>query len=203
MAWLESQQSNHCNLLLSQRLGFSVRYVAVAAFTIWKDTFDHGWIMPFLTAGVWGKKSSVCWSNLSCDLTHLGRARYVCMGWRACGVAYAYDFPYATMDLAHDFLSWNLLCRDDARTSFQHFLKLSWNLLRLLCLLILLLVLLFVLTSDRKKTCCFVMLSAIPHVCAFGSMFLGFLGIQLAINSGWNWLSGIGVCWAGDLEVMH
>jgi len=31
-------------------------YVGVAAFTVWKDTFDHGWIMPFLTAGmfVWG-----------------------------------------------------------------------------------------------------------------------------------------------------
>ena len=28
----------------------------MAAFTIWRDTFDHGWIMPFLTAGmfVWG-----------------------------------------------------------------------------------------------------------------------------------------------------
>jgi len=31
-------------------------YVAVAAFTLWRDTFDHGWVMPFLTAGmfVWG-----------------------------------------------------------------------------------------------------------------------------------------------------
>lgn len=45
------------------------------------------------------------------------------------------------------------------------------------------------------------MFSAIPHICAFRS--LGFLGIQLAINSGWHWLSGIGVCWAGDLEEMH
>lgn len=42
---------------------------------------------------------------------HLGlSARYVCVGWRACGVTYAYDFPYATMDLAHNFLGWNLLC---------------------------------------------------------------------------------------------
>jgi len=32
-------------------VAFAARYVGVAAFTVWKDTFDHGWIMPFLTAG--------------------------------------------------------------------------------------------------------------------------------------------------------
>lgn len=33
-----------------------VLYLIMSAFTIWRDTFDNGWIMPFLTAGmfVWG-----------------------------------------------------------------------------------------------------------------------------------------------------
>eukprot|EP00437_Effrenium_voratum_P010223 CAMPEP_0181433004 /NCGR_PEP_ID=MMETSP1110-20121109/19065_1 /TAXON_ID=174948 /ORGANISM="Symbiodinium sp., Strain CCMP421" /LENGTH=420 /DNA_ID=CAMNT_0023556437 /DNA_START=43 /DNA_END=1305 /DNA_ORIENTATION=+ len=37
-------------------VGIFLLYVAVAAFTLWRDTFDHGWVMPFLTAGmfVWG-----------------------------------------------------------------------------------------------------------------------------------------------------
>eukprot|EP00440_Ansanella_granifera_P023768 gb/GFBE01025815.1/.p1 GENE.gb/GFBE01025815.1/~~gb/GFBE01025815.1/.p1 ORF type:complete len:423 (+),score=70.87 gb/GFBE01025815.1/:1-1269(+) len=37
-------------------VGIFILYLAVAAFTIWRDTFDHGFFMPFLTAGmfVWG-----------------------------------------------------------------------------------------------------------------------------------------------------
>ena len=40
-----------CVLGISSMVAFAARYVGVAAFTVWKDTFDHGWIMPFLTAG--------------------------------------------------------------------------------------------------------------------------------------------------------
>ncbi|CAK9103293.1 unnamed protein product [Durusdinium trenchii] len=107
---------------VSLAIGIFLLYVIVAAFTIWRDTFDHGWIMPFLTAGmfVWGGGPVV----LPMLMTFL-TPQWISPTIFLAGISFAEMMPGPVF---------NISC---------------------------------------------------------------FLGIQLAINSGWNWLPGIAVCWAG------
>ncbi|CAJ1442092.1 unnamed protein product [Effrenium voratum] len=103
-------------------VGIFLLYGAVAAFTIWRDTFANDFVMPFLTAGmfVWGGGPVV----LPMLMTYL-TPHWISPTIFLAGISFAEMMPGPVF---------NISC---------------------------------------------------------------FLGIQLAINSGWFWLSGIAACWAG------
>ena len=101
----------------------SIRYVAVAAFTLWRDTFDHGWVMPFLTAG----------TAISClrveDFVAARSPRHVRVGWRAGGAPHVDDVPDSQLDLSYDLFGWYFLCRNDAWSCLQHLVPLAGTLI--------------------------------------------------------------------------
>ena len=100
-----------------------MRYVAVAAFTLWRDTFDHGWVMPFLTAG-----AAVSYVHVEEFVLAARSPRHVRVGWRAGGAPHVDDVPDPQLDLSYDLLGWDFLCRNDTWSCLQHLLHLAGTL---------------------------------------------------------------------------
>ena len=172
------------------------RYVAVAAFTVWKDTFDHGWIMPFLTAGTCESNTCgafECWNCMELPGMFVWGGGPVVLPmlmtfltptWISptiflAGISFAEMMPGPVFNISCDLPKSSWL--DSYKTES---------------------VLVYLSKSERSKdpdeirsSIDFSKTVASLH-CSFHKIE-GFLGIQLAFNAGWNWLAGIAVCWAG------